>query len=101
MSTYNFDKMTRIGDFETHLCTDKLYGCFEDVVDGGEGGLWFEYNNQGKLAICDYDGYFALPEPVIQALIQFGCDVSYVIDEDDDAEQMRKDEGKWEDNGCV
>ena len=78
MSLYNFDKMTRIGDFETHLCTDKLYGCFEDVEDGGEGGLWFERKKDGTLALCDYDGYFELPKPVIQALIQFGCDVSYL-----------------------
>lgn len=101
MSTYNFDKTTRVGDYEVSLCTDKLYGCFEDVEEGGEGGLWFERQKDGTLFLCDYDGYFALPEPVIQALIGFGCDVSYVTDEDDDAEQQRRDEGRWEDNGCV
>lgn len=100
MTTYNFDKMTRIGDFETHLCTEDLYGCFEDVEHGGEGGLWFMRKPDGTLELIDYDGYFMVPEPVIQALIQFGCDVSYVTDEDDDAEQMSRDEGKWEDNGC-
>lgn len=101
MSQYNFDKKTRIGDFETHLCTEELYGCFEDVEEGGEGGLWFERKEDGTLYLCDYDGYFALPYPVIKALIQFGCDVSYVTDEDDDAEQQRRDEGRWEDNGCA
>ena len=58
MSTYDFDKMTRIGDFEVHLATKDLYGCFEDVVDGGEGGLWFELSDSGQLVLIDYDGYY-------------------------------------------
>jgi hypothetical protein len=80
MSRYNFDKTTRIGDYEVNLCTDKLYGCFEDVEDGGEGGLWFDKTDQGQLKLVDYDGYYELPKPVIQALVQFGCDVSYVTE---------------------
>ena len=49
MSTYNFDKSTRVGDFEVNLCTAEAYGCFEDVEDGGEGGLWFERKEDGTL----------------------------------------------------
>lgn len=78
MSKYEFDKATQIGDFETHLCTKELYGCFEDVEHGGEGGLWFELNEAGQLALCDYDGYYELPKQVAEALVQFGCDISYL-----------------------
>jgi hypothetical protein len=80
MSTYDFDKMTRIGDFEVHLATKDLYGCFEDVVDGGEGGLWFELNDAGQLVLIDYDGYYDIPKEVRQALTDFGCDITWVTD---------------------
>lgn len=80
MSTYNFDKTVQIGDYETNLCTAEAYGCFEDVEHGGEGGLWFDRNEDGTLSLCDYDGYYELPKQVIEALVQFGCDVSYVTE---------------------
>jgi len=80
MSTYDFDKMARVGDFEVHLATKNLYGCFEDVVDGGEGGLWFEQNESGQLVLIDYDGYYDMPQDVRKALIDFGCDISWVTD---------------------
>jgi hypothetical protein len=79
MATYNFDKTVTIGRYEVNLCTDKAYGCFEDVEHGGEGGLWFEHTANG-LALCDYDGYFELPKQVVDALKGFGCDTSYVED---------------------
>jgi hypothetical protein len=83
MSTYNFDKTTRIGDYEVNLCTDELYGCFEDVEDGGEGGLWFELNDDGVLSLIDYDGYYDLPKEVRQALTDFGCDITWVTQYDE------------------
>jgi hypothetical protein len=81
MSTYDFDKTTVIDDYEVNLCTDKLYGCFEDIEDGGEGGLWFNRKFDGTLELIDYDGYYELPQSVIEALIGFGCDVSYVTED--------------------
>lgn len=39
-----------------------------------EGGLWFE--DDGK-TLCDYDGVFALPKPVIDLLRECGLDPSY------------------------
>ena len=77
--TYNFDKTVTIGDYEINLSTDSAYGCFEDIKDGGEGGLWFERTADG-LALCDYDGYYELPKQVIEALKEFGCDTSYAED---------------------
>jgi hypothetical protein len=80
MSTYDFDKMTRIGDFEVHIATKDLYGCFEDVEHGGEGGLWFELSYTGQLVLIDYDGYYDMPKSVRQALIDLGCDITWVTD---------------------
>lgn len=73
---YNFDKVTTVGKWEIHFDSNAQYGCFEDIKFGGEGGLWFVDN-----ALVDYDGYYELPKPVIEALQSFGLDVTYVTEE--------------------
>lgn len=74
--SYNFDQVRTIGDYEIHFDSEAQYGCFEDIVDGGEGGLWFD-----NFALVDYDGYYELPREVIQALKDMGLNVDYVTEE--------------------
>lgn len=60
-------------DFEVGIHEDGLRGWFEHKEEGDEcgGGLWFE-EQDGKLALIDYDGTFNLPRQVSQALVDAG-----------------------------
>ena len=71
---YNFTQVKQIGDFEVHIDPDSRYGYFENIEVGGEGGLWFDVEDGTgpKLELIDFDGYFALPAPVAEAVRSFG-----------------------------
>ncbi len=52
-----------------------MYGGW-DYKDGSEGGgLWFEKTSKGKLNLTDFDGSYALPKKVIEALRLAGFSV--------------------------
>ena len=57
--------------------TEKLQGYWE-CRDGSEGGMLnFELLPDGRLELVDYDGAFALPNPVVATLRAAG----FVLDE--------------------
>ena len=69
-------------DFDIKLVSDSArwiveidsaanYGYFEDTVNSGEGGLWFEGNT-----LVDYDGFAELPKTVQYILEAAGYDLS-------------------------
>lgn len=72
--SYNFTQSTRQGSWEIHVDPDARYGYFENVVNGGEGGLWFdvEKGTGPKLELIDFDGFYELPLAVVEALRSFG-----------------------------
>ncbi len=70
--TYNFDHKIVVGKYQVQIDSNAQYGFFENVVDGGEGGLWFTDNE-----LVDYDGYYELPESVIVAIGQLGFNPDY------------------------
>ena len=52
-----------------------------DCRDGTEGGgLWFERLDDGRLDLVDYDGSFALPNAVIDALRASGVSVEEIFE---------------------
>lgn len=73
MTEYNFDKHDEIGYWTIDVDTSEQYGCFEHIVSGDGGGLWFVRDGEdGKLHLIDYDGVVELPKDVIIALRRFG-----------------------------
>jgi hypothetical protein len=57
-----------------------LYGAWE-YKDGTEGGgLWFERLEDGRLDLTDYDGAFALPKAVTDALRLAGFSVEEIFE---------------------
>lgn len=66
---YNFNVNLNTKNFEIAIDTDKRYGYFEhtELGDGCGGGLWFELVDD-KLSLFDYDGVYALPKEVRDAL---------------------------------
>ena len=73
---YNFDRINAVEKYMVKIDSVAQYGFFENVIDGGEGGLWFEDN-----ALVDYDGVFELPRHVIVAIAQLGFNVDYVLED--------------------
>ena len=74
--------VTTVGEFEVRVNQWLGRGSFEWVGGTNEdaecaGGLWFEEG-----ALVDYDGVFALPKEVIEALKQLG----FRTEEDEDGE---------------
>ena len=72
-TAYNFNIQTATyeGD-KIMIDTFALYGHWEKP-NGEEGaGLWFEYTTTGHLDLLDYDGCFALPKRVCDALRSVG-----------------------------
>jgi len=62
------DRTIPAGAYVVHIYKDNpLRGYFER---NGEaiGGLWFEQSSDGITELVDYDGVFALPADVVQAL---------------------------------
>jgi len=61
----NYDLDISTKDFEIKVDTVKQYGFFEhnELGDQCGGGLWFEGNE-----LTDYDGVYALPVQVYEAL---------------------------------
>ena len=80
MSDYNFTQTIITSHYEIKLAPADLYGYFEHLTkgDNSAGGLWFERLEGGLIGLTDYDGVFALPTEVKQALIETGC----IVDED-------------------
>lgn len=69
------------GDWTIVIYEAQLPGWFERDSDGSGGGLWFSLENpdtgieDGHLHLIDYDGFFALPRPVLIALRLAGISV--------------------------
>ena len=80
MSDYNFDRTFLTEHYEVKVSRADRYGYFEHLTrgDNSAGGLWFEPLEGGLLGLTDYDGVFALPGEVKQALL----DAGFVVDED-------------------
>lgn len=70
---YNFDKKIETKHFTVQVDTGAQYGYFEHNTLGEDcaGGLWF--NDQH---LYDYDGVFAIPTEVAEALTAWGYIVS-------------------------
>ena len=70
---YNFDVklVSGTGRWVVEIDSSANYGYFEDTVNSGEGGLWFE----GK-ALVDYDGFSELPKTVEKMLLLAEYDLS-------------------------
>ena len=73
-----------VGVHDKTDATNYATGWFElyDVESGAEeyyaeGGLWFE---EDGITLCDYDGVYALPQPVCDLLRELGFDPSYAED---------------------
>ena len=69
---YNFNHKIVVGKYQVEIDSVAQYGYFENVVNGGEGGLWFTDNE-----LVDYDGVYELPESVIVAIYQLGFNADY------------------------
>ena len=54
---------------------EDLSGYFERDSDGAGGGLWFERNDAGQLALIDYDGVTCLPIAILTLLRDIGVQV--------------------------
>ncbi|MBW6487489.1 hypothetical protein [Sulfurimonas sp.] len=67
-----YDKKLQTKKFTVEISTADQYGYFEHDVYGDElaGGLWFENNE-----LVDFDGVFALPIQVADAIIELGFKV--------------------------
>lgn len=65
----NYDKKLETKKFTVEISTAEQNGYFEHNVYGDElsGGLWFEDNE-----LVDFDGVFALPLQVADAIIEMG-----------------------------
>ena len=70
---YDFDVklVSETGRWIVEIDSTANYGYFEDTVNSGEGGLWFE----GK-TLVDYDGFAELPKTVERLLVDASYDLS-------------------------
>lgn len=77
---YNFDVKLETTNFVIEIDTAARYGYFEhkNLGEDRAGGLWFEETDTGALELVDFDGVYALPRPVAQAL----ADNGYLVDMD-------------------
>ena len=68
-SNKKYNKKTETKNFTVEISTTDQYGYFEhnDYGDECGGGLWFEDNE-----LVDFDGVFALPSQVADAIIEMG-----------------------------
>lgn len=60
--------------YTVHLDSDRSHGHFQ-LNGQAIGGLWFTHNDDGQLALRDYDGVFQLPAQVAKALRDAGIAV--------------------------
>lgn len=67
---YNFTQTARVCKWEVKVDPVAHYGYFEHDTYGEGGGLWFEGND-----LSDYDGVFALPMGVVEAIRSLGYSV--------------------------
>lgn len=70
---HNYTQRMTVRKWETVVSPSTGYGYFERETDGEGGGLWFEQNE-----LRDFDGVYALPSAVAEALRQMG----YVVCDD-------------------
>ena len=70
---YNFDVklVSGTGRWVVEIDSQANYGYFENTIESGEGGLWFD----GK-ALVDYDGFSELPATVEKMLMLANYDLS-------------------------
>ena len=70
-------------DYEIGINPINGRGYFEhnELGDESAGGLWFANNGDFEMELQDYDGVFALPLEVYEALVNSG---KFVIDSDFD-----------------
>lgn len=82
---YNFDKKIVVGNWETQVDTQAMYGCFENEKTGRGGGLWFEkLDGSEELHLRDYDGVFEMPVDVIAGLRKLDLNVGEEYEPDDE-----------------
>lgn len=76
---YSFDKKLVKNNWTIAVDSAAKYGYFEHDLEGDGGGLWFEEEaDSTQLHLMDYDGVYALPASVKDALIELG----FVVSED-------------------
>ena len=79
--SYSFDQKHSTPHYEICVDTSAKYGYFEHntLGDNRAGGLWFaDRLGEEKLVLVDYDGVFALPIEVGEALRVMG----FIVDDD-------------------
>ena len=85
--SYNFTIKLETPDYTIDIDPVAMYGYFEhnELGDERAGGVWFEkvYHECPSgfyLDLIDYDGVFALPNQVINALREAGYNVDAIFD---------------------
>lgn len=70
---YNFDVklVSENGRWVVEIDSQANYGYFENTIESGEGGLWFDGHS-----LVDYDGFAELPATVEKMLILANYDLS-------------------------